>query len=213
MNGVSQSSSKPQKKTIYLIRHGETEYNRLGIVQGSGVDSDLNQKGRLQAERFFMHYGAFPFDRIYTSALKRTHQSVSGFLGLGLPHTILPELNEISWGDYEGKESKEFWKEDYHHMVDQWKTGNLEFRNPGGENPIELQSRQKLALQHIMSRPHEEQILICMHGRAMKSFLCLMLDLPLSNMDNFIHHNLGLYLLEYSEEGFQLIKTNSLEHL
>ncbi len=213
MKGVLQSSSKPQKKTIYLIRHGETEYNRLGIVQGSGVDSDLNGKGQLQAERFFMRYGAFPFHRIYTSALKRTHQSVAGFLNLGLPHTILPELNEISWGDYEGKESKKFWKADYHHMVDQWKSGNLEFRIPGGENPLELQARQKVALQHIMSRPHEEQILICMHGRAMKSFLCLMLDLPLSKMDEFVHHNLGLYLLEYNEEGFQLKITNSLEHL
>jgi len=213
MNGVSQSSSKPQKKTIYLIRHGETEYNRLGIVQGSGVDSDLNDIGRKQAEGFFMHYQSYPFHRIYTSALKRTHQSVANFLELGLPHTILPELNEISWGDYEGKESKAFWKDDYHYMVDQWKTGNLDFRIPGGENPLELQARQKLALQHIMSRPHEEQILICMHGRAMKSFLCLLLDLPLTKMDDFIHHNLGLYMLEYSEERFQLVKTNCLEHL
>ncbi|HCS22027.1 MAG TPA: histidine phosphatase family protein [Bacteroidetes bacterium] len=213
MNGIPQSSSKPQKKTIYLIRHGETEFNRLGIVQGSGVDSDLNETGLQQSERFFSHYKLQPFDRIYTSALRRTHQSVQNFLDLGIPHTILPELNEISWGEYEGKTSKDFWKDDYTRMVEEWKAGNLNYRIPGGENPIELQSRQKLALQHIMSRPQEEQILVCMHGRAMKSFLCLMLDLPLSRMDEFTHHNLGLYLIGYCDERFEILKTNSLEHL
>lgn len=213
MNGVSQSSSKPQKKTIYLIRHGETEFNRLGIVQGSGVDSDLNDTGLLQSERFFQHYGNLSFDRIYTSALRRTHQSVRHFLDTGIPHTVLPELNEISWGDYEGKQSKDFWHADYLRMIEEWKNGNLEYRIPGGENPLELQARQKTALNHILSKPQEEQILICMHGRAMKSFLCLMLNMPLSSMDEFTHHNLGLYLLEYQDSQFNLLKTNSLEHL
>ena len=40
-------------KEIYIIRHGETELNRLGIVQGRGVDSDLNDTGRAQAEAFY----------------------------------------------------------------------------------------------------------------------------------------------------------------
>lgn len=213
MNGIPQSSSKLQKKTIYLIRHGETEFNRLGIVQGSGVDSDLNETGLHQSERFFDHYQRQTFDRIYTSALRRTHQSVKNFLDQGIPHTVLPELNEINWGDYEGKTSKDFWKEDYNRMVEEWKSGNFNYRIPGGENPLELQARQKLALQHIMSRPHEEQILICMHGRAMKSFLCLMLGLPLSRMDEFTHHNLGLYLMEFRNDRFEILKTNCLEHL
>ncbi|MBI1222855.1 MAG: histidine phosphatase family protein [Bacteroidetes bacterium] len=213
MNGVLQSSSKPQKKTIYLIRHGETEFNRLGIVQGSGVDSDLNGTGLHQAERFFLSYRSHPFDRIYTSALRRTQQSVQSFLSSGIPHTILPELNEISWGDYEGKESKAFWKQDYLDMIEAWKNGNLEYRIPGGENPLELQTRQKIALQHILSRPNEEQVLVCMHGRAMKSFLCLMLDLPLNRMDEFEHQNLCLYLLEHENGRFKLLEANNTRHL
>ena len=61
-------------KDIYLIRHGETEYNRKGVVQGSGIDADLNELGQKQAEAFFAHYQDLPIDKIYTSALKRTHQ-------------------------------------------------------------------------------------------------------------------------------------------
>jgi probable phosphoglycerate mutase len=63
-------SNIPTKKTIYLIRHGETDFNRQGIVQGSGVDSDLNELGRAQAEAFFQSYQNVNFDKVYTSALK-----------------------------------------------------------------------------------------------------------------------------------------------
>jgi len=44
------------KKTIYIIRHGETDLNRLGIVQGRGMDTSLNEKGLEQAEAFYQAY-------------------------------------------------------------------------------------------------------------------------------------------------------------
>jgi broad specificity phosphatase PhoE len=65
-----------KKKSIYLIRHGETDFNRRGVVQGSGVDSLLNEWGEAQAAAFFNAYQHVPFDKIYTSDLKRTHQVI-----------------------------------------------------------------------------------------------------------------------------------------
>ena len=73
--------------TLYIIRHGETEYNRQGIVQGSGVDGDLNQMGRKQAHFFYRYYQHIHFDYIVTSVLKRTHQTVEPFLLRGLLET------------------------------------------------------------------------------------------------------------------------------
>ena len=73
-------------KTIYLIRHGETEFNRRGVVQGSGIDSDLNELGFLQARAFFDVYQDIEFDKIYTSKLRRTVQSVQEFINLGIPY-------------------------------------------------------------------------------------------------------------------------------
>ena len=64
-------------KDIYLIRHGETDYNRMGVVQGSGIDADLNELGNRQAQAFFEHYQHLALDKIYTSALRRTPESVS----------------------------------------------------------------------------------------------------------------------------------------
>ncbi|HMR56571.1 MAG TPA: histidine phosphatase family protein, partial [Cyclobacteriaceae bacterium] len=66
-------------KKIYLIRHGQTDFNLKGIVQGSGVDSSLNDRGRAQAEAFYETYKNIAFDKIYTSALRRTRESVIGF--------------------------------------------------------------------------------------------------------------------------------------
>ena len=91
------------KKTIYLIRHGETDYNRRGIVQGSGIDADLNDIGEAQALAFFESYQHVPFDKIYTSKLKRTTQSVQDFIALGIPVESHGGLNEISWGINEGQ--------------------------------------------------------------------------------------------------------------
>lgn len=201
------------KKTIYLVRHGETEFNRMGIVQGSGVDSDLNENGLRQAELFYKFYQNHPFDHVYTSALRRTHQSVDSFIKRPLPHTVLAELNEISWGDYEGIKTRAEWKQDYIDMIQAWESGNLEYRIPGGENPLELQARQRLALKHILDQKDQKTILVCMHGRAMKSFLCLMMDKPLQEMEDFQHHNLCLYVLEFENGQFQIKENNSIAHL
>ncbi len=202
------------KKTIYLTRHGETEFNRLGIVQGSGVDSVLNDKGKQQAKLFYQHYGNLLFDRVYTSTLQRTYQSVQLFIKeKKIPHTALEGLNEIKWGIYEGKHSTPEQKAVYLKMVAEWGKGNLTHRIPDGENPIELQNRQKPVLQHIVSKTNEKQILICMHGRAMRSFLCLMLNESLSQMDKFNHRNLGLYIISYQNGTFVIEKENDGEHL
>lgn len=209
-----QKSTMSDKKTIYLTRHGETEFNRLGIVQGSGVDSALNDKGRQQAELFFEHYGNLHFDRVYTSTLQRTYQSVQRFIeDKQHPHTAFEGLDEIKWGIYEGKPSTPEQKAVYLAMVRKWQSGDLKHSIPGGENPIELQERQKPVLQHILAQQQEQQILICMHGRALRSFLCLMMETPLSQMDRYGHRNLGLYLIRYENNKFFIEKENDGKHL
>lgn len=200
------------KKQLIIVRHGETEYNRLNIVQGSGVDMELNDTGKHQAQLFYNQYKNYPFQHAFVSSLKRTYQSVESFIQAGLPFTVIPELNEISWGEFEGKQQTEAQKTLYWNAVQAWSKGDLEVKIPGGESPIELQNRQRIALSKILASPHE-QILICMHGRAMKSFLCLMLNRPLTEMETFLHTNLCVYQLEYDESGFHLVKANDVSHL
>ena len=200
------------EKQWYIIRHGETEPNRMQIIQGSGIDAPLNDRGKRQARDFFSAYRHIPFDAVYTSALIRTKESVAQFLASGLPHIEVPELNEISWGDFEGKPQTPDQKRIYWEMIEAWNKGELDKKITNGESPIELQLRQQKALETILN--HEaEQILICMHGRAMKSFLCLMLNKPLTAMEEFQHSNLCLYQVRYTGAEFNLQLSNSILHL
>lgn len=200
-------------KKLFIIRHGETDFNRLGVVQGSGVDSPLNELGMQQGRSFYEFYQHVPFDKVYISALQRTRQSVKMFIDNGFPYEVIPELNEISWGIYEGLDASVEWKADYWDKIRAWSHGNYETCVPGGETPLQLKERQTRALDYILSKKEEELVLICMHGRAMKSFLCLLLQRELKHMEDFQHTNLCLYELELSEGKFQLVRENDTEHL
>ena len=200
-------------KKIYLIRHGQTDFNLKGIVQGSGVDSSLNAKGMAQARAFFDMYKNIAFDKIYTSTLKRTRESVMGFIELGIPTESLSGLNEISWGTKEGQPITPEEDQYYHWMLDQWRLGNTHERIEGGESPEDVMKRQAVALKHVLSQPNEEQILICMHGRAIRILLCQLLKYPLKSMDMFEHENLCLYLLEQTGSHFTVRKYNDTQHL
>lgn len=199
-------------KELYIIRHGETEFNKRGFVQGSGIDSNLNDTGKRQAQAFFEHYAHVDFDKIYVSALRRTWQSVEPFFLKGIPMQALSGLNEISWGYKEGKVLSNEDDLQYFDMIKSWRDGDLTAKVPGGESPLEVAERQRVALNYIMQQTHERRVLICTHGRAMRIMLSLLLDGSLLSMDKYDHGNLCLYILHYDGERFTLHTANSTEH-
>jgi broad specificity phosphatase PhoE len=200
-------------KKVYLVRHGQTDFNLKNIVQGSGVDTDLNELGRNQAAMFYETYKNVPFDKVYTSALKRSQQSVQKFLDLGIPHDALAGLNEISWGTKEGHRVTPEEDAYYHYMLEQWRLGNTYLKIEGGESPEDVVLRMKPAVDYIMNRDTEKTILVCMHGRAIRILLCHLLHYPLKSMDMFEHQNLGLYVLNYTGSMFSIEKYNDDAHM
>lgn len=200
-------------KKIYIIRHGQTDYNLKGIVQGSGVDSSLNETGRAQARAFYEMYQHVPFDKVYTSCLKRTVESVKDFIGKGIEHKELIGLNEISWGSKEGQHITPEEDAYYHWMLKQWQIGNTSERIVGGESPNDVVLRQRVAIELFMSNEEEKTLLICMHGRAMRILLCELLNYPLKSMDMFEHQNLCLYQLDFTGSMFAIKKHNDVGHL
>jgi len=201
------------RKKIYLVRHGQTDFNLQGVVQGSGIDAPINDTGLAQAQAFFESYKDIKFDQLYHTALIRTKQSIQQFIDLGIPTVALPELNEISWGDYEGTPMTPEEGEYYRHMLQQWKEGNLDYAIAGGESPNIVAQRMRRGIAKILEGPGEI-VLVCMHGRAMRIFLSLILNYDLREMDQFEHHNLCLYLLEQRpDETFVVERFNDREHL
>lgn len=200
-------------KKIFLTRHGQTDYNKKGVVQGSGIDADLNDWGKAQGKAFYDHYQSMPFDKLYVSALKRTHQSMDGFIKAGLSCEVLPELNEISWGTREGMPIDEEGNAYYQRVIRCWREGQTDLSIEGGESPEEVALRLRKGLDYLMSKTNEKNVLVCMHGRSMRVLLTIMLNYPLKGMDMFAHSNLCLYKLTWSGSIFTVNRYNDTNHL
>ncbi|TEW64319.1 histidine phosphatase family protein [Mucilaginibacter phyllosphaerae] len=201
------------EKTLYIVRHGQTDLNKQGIVQGRGRDTDLNDEGRRQANQFFEAYKNVPFDKIYISELKRTQQSIQQFIDLGIPFEKLEGLDELAWGVHEGQPATPETKAAFLDLMRNWLDGNLDVKFDGGESPNEVKTRQLEALDIIMSHPEEKTVLVCMHGRALRLLMCILTEQPLTKMDTFPHQNLVLYKVAYNGSKFEIVEANNAKHL
>ena len=194
---------------LYIIRHAETEYNRKGIIQGSEVDSDINDVGESQANSFYEYYKDINFDKIYVSDLKRTFQTIRRFTENGSSYEKLKEFNEISWGVNQGKSDG---LGDYARLIDTWLAGNLDNKFEEGESPNEMSVRLVKGFNKVLDDDHDT-VLLCIHGRALRILLSKIIDNDLTKMDKYVHSNTGLYILEYKNGKYEILGSNLRDHL
>tara|TARA_B100000073_G_scaffold290579_1_gene253365 strand:- start:26 stop:619 length:594 start_codon:yes stop_codon:yes gene_type:complete len=194
---------------LYIIRHAETEYNRKGIIQGSEVDSDINDVGESQANSFYEYYKDINFDKIYVSDLKRTFQTIRRFTENGSLYEKLKDFNEISWGINQGKSDD---LEDYARLIDTWLAGNLDNKFEEGESPNEMSVRLVKGFNKVLDDDHDT-VLLCIHGRALRILLSKIIDNDLTKMDKYVHSNTGLYILEYKNGKYEILGSNLRDHL
>ncbi|MEM7103754.1 MAG: histidine phosphatase family protein [Bacteroidota bacterium] len=197
---------------IYLIRHGETDYNVNGIIQGGGVDSSINQKGQKQANAFYSYYQDVSFDFVFTSGLKRTQQTVKPFLELGIPTQAWREIDEMNWGIHEGQPFAEWMREGYTNMIAEWDKGNLDAKLEEGESAYELISRLSIFVNHLKALDHNT-ILVCSHGRAMRGLMSVIKEEHPREMEKYRHSNTGLYKMKMVEQRFIVELENDTRHL
>lgn len=198
---------------MYIIRHGQTEYNLRNIVQGRGIDSDLNEVGRKQAAAFYEKYKKIGFDKIYVSSLKRTVQTVDSFIQNGIPYEKLKGLDEIGWGTSEGKDLTKEILDDFDRILEAWRNNELDVKLPTAESPLELVDRLRPELDYILSKEEEKTVLICTHGRTLRILMCVLTNTPLYRMDEFDHENTSLYILEQDGDEFNIIKHFCTAHV
>ena len=194
---------------LYIIRHAETEYNRKGIIQGSEVDSDINDVGESQANSFYEYYKNINFDKIYVSDLKRTFQTIRRFTEKGSSYEKLKEFNEISWGVNQGKSDD---LEDYARLIDTWLAGNLDNKFEEGESANEMSVRLVKGFNKVLN-DDQDTVLLCIHGRALRILLSKIIDNDLTKMDKYVHSNTGLYILEYKNGKYEILGSNLRDHL
>ena len=199
-------------KDVYFLRHGQTDYNKKGIVQGRGVNSDLNAQGMKQAKAFFEMYEKEGFDLIVSSSLKRTSQSVNPFILSGLDYVQKPEIDEMDWGIHEGKNPDPGMKEGFESMLEMWRSGDFSARLEGGESLIDLAHRLSDFISFLEKSPYSK-ILVASHGRTLMCLMCLLDGQSLSKMDSYGQPNMGLNKARFEDGKWSVDFIGNTTHL
>lgn len=200
---------------LYLLRHGQTDYNLKQIVQGGGIDAPLNETGRSQGRNFYEMYQEVAFDGLFCTDLQRTYQTVEYFQHEEMQLVEMPEFRELDWGILEGVKGNPEVRDEFIRITSAWNRGELEVKIEGGESPLEGWERVRAGLDQLEQRfPKGGNILLCAHGRINRILLAGFTGYGLQNMDFFPHHNTGLNLIRINRKGRPYLeKLNDLSHL
>jgi probable phosphoglycerate mutase len=200
------------RRTLLLVRHGQTADNASHVFQGQG-GRGLNEEGRRQARQLADRLRTVGVDRVVTSDLERAAET-AGILGDALSLEIErdEELREVNVGAWTGLSYTEV-AERFPEEWAAWGAG-VDIRRGGGETYAELAVRITGALDRIAVASDAETILVVSHGAALRSFVCRMLGLPpqgtrvLAGMVNT-----AITTITLDEHGMRLMSWNDSAHL
>ena len=193
---------------VYLLRHGEIDIDANGIFIGQ-LDIPLSTKGKLQAGKWSEYFNdnGISFDEIYSSDLSRCQETSEILSGKSRNITYLQQFREIDLGEWDGTPRKEI-KERY---PDEWalRGKDITHRPPGGESFHDLSERSIPALVNILNQKASNSIIIT-HAGIIRSAICHILEIPLSNLFRIGYDYSGLTLIDNSNEPFKISYMNRI---
>ncbi len=157
--------------TIYLTRHGQTEWNIEKRLQGHG-NSPLTDAGIKRAEELSKRLKDIKIECIYTSPIERAYKTASILKGDKEIELITHDgLKEMNFGDFEGKITEEVMQENPDWDINLIMQGNLEMRAPNGETLAEVRERVSKAMDEIIKDNDGKSILVVAHGITLKAIM------------------------------------------
>lgn len=200
--------------TLYFLRHGEASGNVERFFHGA-YDSDLTENGRLQAELAAKVISTCPVDAVYASDLKRAFDTaMCSAKALNLPVIKCPSLREIDGGKWENVPWDELplkFSESYNN----WCNHPHLLKMPDGETMEGFQNRICSAVEEIIKKEKEKNILIATHGTVIKVFLCKIMGYALSDLNEVPWvDNASITVVEIGDDmSYNVIKMGDNSHL
>jgi broad specificity phosphatase PhoE len=182
---------------LMLVRHGETEDNRLQIFQGHG-GSPLNAAGIAQAEALALRLRDVRIDHVVASDLERAHQTASIVMLSHAPLAVRLDarLREVDVGAWQGLHREEI-QERFADEWEAWRRGE-DARRGGGETYREAGARAKaLVLECCEHAKEEDTLLMVSHAGTIRALTSQLLDAPLEAFAPV--RNTGLTCIEWSK--------------
>ena len=198
-------------KRIFLVRHGETDWNREGRFQGQ-MDIPLNRTGLEQARSVAEALKDVPLDRIVASPLSRAFETARTLaVRKGLSVDTEADFREISHGLWEGRTADEVDKE-WAEMLYLWHSHPEAVEMPGGESLADVHKRTWNAFQRLSERV-EGSIVLVSHDAVLKVLLCAILGCPFGSFWRFQVANGSISLLEHNDNGWCIPLLGEASHL
>lgn len=161
---------------LYLIRHGQTDWNLAQRFQGQS-DIPLNEVGRRQANALADRLSSQPFDAVYSSDLGRAFETANIIAGGSIEIKTDLRLREMDFGDWEGATYNKI-KEEYPDALATWEDDVYKNAPPNGETLEQLVIRAQSVLKDILENRKDKTVLLVAHGGVLQSLICLALNLP-----------------------------------
>lgn len=197
---------------LYLIRHGETEWNKLEKTQGC-TDINLSENGYIQAERLARRLLNEGIDAVYTSDLKRAYVTARIIADqLNTEVFTHPGLREMNFGCWEGLDFHSI-KRDYTETHRLWISSPDKAVIPGAEELLEVQNRVTAAVQGIVSLNSGGRIALVSHGVTLKCLIFGLLGIDLGNLSKIRLDNCSLSIVEHRNGRYVLDLMNDTCHV
>lgn len=182
---------------LYAVRHGETDLNAKGIIQGCKIDAPLNDKGISQAKFVAKELENKNIGKIYSSDMlraKQTSKIVNELLNVEINYSSL--LRETNYGVVHGKSIKEVQEvEEYRNIFAMADAGDNDISFPEGESRNQVTKRFLKFLSKIKNEK-DKNILIVTHGALLRSVVAV-----ITGKDKYIP-NCGLVEFDLDKNNY-----------
>lgn len=196
---------------LIFLRHGETLWNKENRFQGH-TDIALNANGRKQARQAAKRLACVHLDAVYSSDLSRAHETAEiAAEPHKLPVVMDSGLRERNGGVWQGLTTNEI-HEKYPDLSQRWKQGDPDCAPEGGETINELCDRAFGCVLSIAEKYPDQTVLIVSHGGPLKAIFCEMLGMPRSHFGRLRLDNVGISIIQISEERRVLTLFNDTVH-
>jgi broad specificity phosphatase PhoE len=199
--------------TLYLARHGETEWNVEKRMQG-WKDSLLTEKGKNDAISLGKRLESVELEAIYTSTSKRAVDTAQLVCGeRNIPIYYDEDLREIHLGDWEGKTHGEIKQLDPDGFECFWNKPHL-YSPKNGESFTDVQKRAFAAIQRIVTLHPSGNVLIVTHGVVLKTLLARFKNMSIERLwETRVMHGTSLTVVNVNEGEYRVLLEGDVSHL
>lgn len=197
---------------LFLVRHGETVWNKETRLQGGGSDIELNDEGKAQARKAAEALKGERLGAIVSSTLKRaiyTAEAIATYHKMRVQ--TYPELKEIDAGKIDGLTGEEIHRI-HPEFFKQWASGEIE-RIPGGESLREVQERAWRVVENLKKLYSPGKVVLVSHTFVTSTIICRALGVDLYRSRRMTASNGGISLLEFNSDKTTLVYFNETCHL